>query len=804
MSKSRAKRGGGLAKPAGPAASTPSDPYADGIQSGLKRHRVGDLAGALAVYEAVLEADPAHADALQLTGTIALQTEDFERAVTVLQAAWTQAPDSPLVASNLSAALLRLGRFDEAQEAARAACTIDPANAEAHNNLGNALRRLDRCEEADAAFRTALQHDPDNREASANLQRLERSRAEADTLKRARAHLNAGEMEQARAALEAFVAEQPDHADAYNWLGGIATKQSRYADSARHYRRAAELRDDDGIYDLAGVAVAKAHLGETDEALSIAETIHNQAPTDQHVLYHCADVLFMAGRLEACVGTLRELLAINPDRPSAHNLIANALSRLGHASEASLHYLQALRGLPEQKTILSNLANATRDMGSSLEAHDYYMQAVEASGSSPIYSNMLMNLHYIPGLSPEALSDAHMEWGARMCRPHLPKRRPTAADGTRGKLRIGYVSADFRRHSVAYFFEPLLDHHDRARFDVYLYSNGETYDETTERLEGWATVFRPCAHMTDEALTDLIREDGIDILVDLSGHTSGNRQLVFARRPAPVQVSWLGYPNTTGNPGIDYRFTDAITEPPALDPLSAETPVRLPSGFHCYRPPANAPEVEPRRQRADEPIVFGSFNAVHKINDQVIQLWARILEAVPGSRLLIKHRSMADPLTRARYAAMLTQAGVDPERIEVMTMIRGVENHLAAYNMIDIALDTFPYNGTTTTCEALWMGVPVVTMAGACHVSRVSASLLSRVGLEPLVGADADLYVEIAASLAHDPAGLIDLRRQVRSMVAASPLRDEAGFARAVEQAYADMWAAHVARGAQPAASAQA
>jgi predicted O-linked N-acetylglucosamine transferase (SPINDLY family) len=263
---------------------------------------------------------------------------------------------------------------------------------------------------------------------------------------------------------------------------------------------------------------------------------------------------------------------------------------------------------------------------------------------------------------------------------------------------------------------------------------------------------------------------------------------LFARRPAPVQVSWLGYPNTTGNPAIGYRFTDAITEPEGSEAQSVETPVRLPNGFHCYRPPENCPEVAPTRQDDCSPVIFGSFNAVHKLNAHVIGLWACILAEVPESHIVIKHRSMADPVVRARHIGLFEEAGIDPSRIHVMEALPGVDSHLAVYNGIDIALDPFPYNGTTTTCEALWMGVPVITKLGESHVSRVTASILHRIGLDALIAAGDDDYVSRAVSLARDKAGLRKLRQAIRPMFAASKLRDESGFGRDIEARFREIW----------------
>jgi predicted O-linked N-acetylglucosamine transferase (SPINDLY family) len=356
-----------------------------------------------------------------------------------------------------------------------------------------------------------------------------------------------------------------------------------------------------------------------------------------------------------------------------------------------------------------------------------------------------------------------------------PDTRPYDRD----MLRIGYLSADFRRHSVAYFFEPLLTHLDRSRFECVCYAAMENPDAVTERLEAASDQWRWVAGMDDTQLAAQIREDGIDIVVDLSGHTAGNRLLALQRRPARIQATWLGYPNTTGMSSVDYRIIDDITDPPDTVVFSTEKLAPVEDGFLCYQPPSDAPEVAPLPALSHGRVTFGSFNNLRKVTPAVIALWARVLAGVDGSRLLLKARSLGDAPTAQHYR--------DMERVELRGPVAEPAGHLDSYRDVDIALDPFPYNGTATTCEALLMGVPVVTLCGNRHAGRVGASLLTQVGLTELIAEDVDGYIETAVALATDRERLAGLRAGLRARMAASPLCDRAGFARHMEAALWDV-----------------
>jgi predicted O-linked N-acetylglucosamine transferase (SPINDLY family) len=361
---------------------------------------------------------------------------------------------------------------------------------------------------------------------------------------------------------------------------------------------------------------------------------------------------------------------------------------------------------------------------------------------------------------------------------------PVASDwrpGTR-PLRVGLLSADFKTHSVSYFIEPLLARHDRDRLALVCYSNGSFGDTITLRLRDHATEWVGTATWSDSQLARRIREDAIDILVDLSGHTGGNRLSMLALKPAPVQVTWLGYPTTTGLPTIDYRITDARVDPPGYAACASERPLRLPASYFCYRP-RSEPRIGPLPADAGRPITFGSFNNMPKLGAATIRLWSRVLHALPDATLFVKTKALADASVRDALLASFATEGICAQRLRAIGWLPSGEEHLAAYNEVDIALDTFPYNGATTTCEALWMGVPVVSLAGSTHASRMGLSILTAVGLPELVASSEDGFVALAAALAQERDRLRALRQTLRERMRASPLMDEAGHAAAVADA---------------------
>ncbi len=404
-------------------------------------------------------------------------------------------------------------------------------------------------------------------------------------------------------------------------------------------------------------------------------------------------------------------------------------------------------------------------------------------------SARLCQLNYRPDLSQAQLFREHAAWAERFASPMAPAATHPNPPEPERPLRVGYVSGDFRRHPVAFFVEPLLRCHDRRVVQPFCYSNSGERDDLNDHLRALVPDWRDIAGLDDDAVAALIRRDRIDVLVDLSGHTARNRLPVFARKPAPVQVTAIGYVNTTGLAAMDYRLTDGWCDPPGTDETHfSESLWRLPGGFNCYAPPNGLPAPGPAPLMGCGHVTFGSFNNMDKVSPEVLDLWAQLLRAVPGARLVLKTKTLSESAVGAAIRARFAAAGVDAGRIELIEWSATLREHFEHYRRIDIALDPFPYNGTTTTCEALMMGVPVIALAGERHAARVSASILARLGLEVLVAPDPAGYLARAQALALKPEAVANLRAGLRRRIAASPLADAAGYTRGLEAAYREMW----------------
>lgn len=493
-------------------------------------------------------------------------------------------------------------------------------------------------------------------------------------------------------------------------------------------------------------------------------------------------------RLHAAIELYELALRRKPDyqKAPAHNL-ASALPEQRQLERALRAVERAidLERLPARERRYYadthyNLGNALCEQAEIERALWHYERATALNPAHPrAASNRLLTGHYAPARSPDEIADWHRAWGQAVEAAISPWPAPRAEPLDGRRLRIGYVSSDFRKHAVSHFIGPVIEHHDRDRVAVYAYYNGARHDDVTQRLQGLSDAWRDVVELDDDALCRRIRADAIDVLVDLNGHTGGNRLLAFARRPAPVQMTWIGYPDTTGLSRIDYRIVDAITDPPQrAERWHTESLLRLSQTFSAFAPPEPCP---PPGEREGETVVFGSFNHFAKMNRRILALWARILASVPQSRLVIKNFVVPHAGVARKVHRLFGRFGVAPERVELHGLDPSQHVHLQRYQGIDIGLDPFPYNGTTTTCDTLWMGVPVVTLCGASHVSRVGASQLRAVGLDELVAGDEDEYVAIAAGLANDPKRLRGLQRGLRERVAGSPLTDAAALTRELE-----------------------
>ena len=606
-------------------------------------------------------------------------------------------------------------------------------------------------------------------------------------LKKAQDLAQNSRLDEAAALLEELCARWRLEPELWMLRGSVNGLRGRHDDAAAALRTAVELRPNHDQYRY-NLGIALRALGRAEEALEQFRAAFRLNP--RHALANDCIVhaLLALQRPEEAVAEAAAAQGLGEGRGERLSNLSAAYMLLGRLEDAVEAGRKALGCRPRPALAHANLGAALSAQGRHAEALSCYREAL---GSNPrdtnCHSNLLLTLNYLDDLSPERLLEEHRGWETLQA-AGLRRRTPARSGASDRRLRVGYISADFRTHSVAYFIEPLLQGHDRSRVEVYCYANLPGGDATTERLKSYPVTWRTIYGVPDERVVEMIEADGIDLLVDLGGHTAHNRLRVFAHKPAPVQLSYLGYPNTTGLSAIDYRLTDALADPEGEEGWHTEKLLRLPGCFLCYRPPEHAPPV-----RAETPAVqnghvtFGSFNNVAKISASTIRLWADVLQAVPGSRLLLKNPSFSDAATRSRYTGLFAEAGIGAERLELLGLVRDPAGHLALYDRVDIALDTVPYNGTTTTCEALWMGVPVLTLAGARHVGRVGVSLLNAAGLPEYVAPSPEVFVAKAAALAANLDALSALRQGLREGLRASTLCDETGFVRAVEAAYLEM-----------------
>jgi protein O-GlcNAc transferase len=649
-------------------------------------------------------------------------------------------PDHVDAHNLLSAALVRLGQLPAAERHSRRAAALQPRDPTLLANLAERLRARGRLDDAIVRYRDALELAPGLRIALDGL---------------ARALATCGDHEGALAAALRARDAAPELACGHALVGELLAVLRRRNEAIEALGRAVALAPEriDWWRNLARISLIETNVAWLERA---AQQLLALAPDDPEAKVFMANVRFR----QDAFGEVRALLEGVPADglvgANAKNLLGVTLARQGQI-EAGLDLLEEVPRLAP-------------------EAEELQM-------------NRLLHLNYDPARTPAALRQEHELWGQRFAAPLAPCQLALPQERAPDRrLRIGYLSPDLRRHSVACFLAPLLAAHDRQEVEAICYASvrrpDAISDELRMRADGWVDVHQ----LDDAALAERIRADRVDILVELAGHTRDSRLLACAYRPARVQIGYLGYPNTTGVAAIDYRITDHLADPDGFDEHYCETLIRLPRCFLAYGTPRHAPEIGPPPVERNGYVTFGSFNNLAKINRTVIATWADILHQVPDARLVLKSAGTGDPDTRATLEGAFEAAGIAPERLGIVAPAAEVHEHLALYNEVDIALDPFPYNGTTTTCEALWMGVPVITLTGDRHAGRVGASLLAAIDFTAGITATIEDYVLTARLLASRSELLATCRRNLRADLARSPLCDHAGHARAIEEAYRAVW----------------
>lgn len=642
---------------------------------------------------------------------------------------------------------------------------------------------------------------------------IEQRQFKADALRSAQA----GDLDTAESLLLRHIEHCPKDAEAWFFLGAVYGQGGRFPDSIRCCSQATRLQPNfpDAHFNLAQACMQQ---GQLEKATNAYQAVLRLQPNHFNALNNLGFALQKQKRFAEAIDLHQRAIHINPNHPDGHNHLGNALLAMGRRSQAEACFRQVLQLQPGHLEAISRLGNICYQKGRCQEAIDHYLDVLKRSpdavdihidlglaylaqgrqilasttlkhavemapSNSRARSAYLFSLNY-HSTDGRHIYDEHLRHGACLEQSLTPK----SGTSRHRRLRIGYISTDFRSHSVAFFLLPILRNHDRSRFEITCYADVDRPDKTTLEIRQHSEHWRDVTGWLPQKIAELIHRDRIDILVDLAGHTTHQLLPVFCYRPAPIQVTYLGYPCTTGLQTMDYRLTDDLADPPGLtDQWHSEKLIRLPQGFLCYSPPTDAPEIVPPPHQTTGNITFGSFNNLAKVTAEVVNVWSRILAATPGSRIYLKSRQLDDDATRKRYWDMFSGNGIESQRVLLQGRIPEQHNHLGEYNKIDIALDTFPYNGTTTTCEALWMGVPIVTLAGNLHAGRVGLSLLANIGAGELAAGSVDEYCGLATQLAGDAQRLAHYRTKLRALVEGSNLRDELGFTRCLETAYQDI-----------------
>lgn len=674
------------------------------------------------------------------------------------------------------AALRAAGRLDEALALAERALADQPEQREALLERGLCLLLLGRPADALAPLAALVDREPEHAIALLNL---------------GNALHGLGRAGEAAAVYARATAADPSSAVAHNNLGRALHDDGRLSEAVVCYEQALALDPGCGLA-LGNLRQALERSGRPTDMTPVCERVLAARPASFEARLHLAIALREAGRARDALPHARAAVDLRPDDAAAHLHLGLALQDAGDPDGAIAAFEGALARDPGFAPALNCLAGALNQLGKVREAVAAFTRAVEVAPSFHVaHSNRLLCMNYLPEPA-DALASAHRAWGERLSAEvgPTPDDHDNDPDPER-RLRVGYLSPDLRGHPVASVLEPLLAGHDPEQVEVVALDCWTgARDAVTSRLRALAHEWHEVGWLDDAALAARIRRERIDVLVDLAGHTGGGRLTVLARRPTPVQVTYLGYPNTTGLPQVDLRLTDATADPPLLaDPLHAERVVRLGRCFLAWAPPDPLPLPAPLADDDPRACAFGCFNNLSKVSIDAVALWARLLRETPGARLLLKNHSLAHATARARVEGLFAAHGVDADRLVLMGRVAHGE-HLALHDRVAVALDPFPYAGTVTTLEALWMGVPVVTLAGERHASRVGASLLEAAGLRALIATTPDEYLEVARSLLADRARLRELKRGLRARLLASPLVDGDGLARAVEGAYRDAWRA--------------
>jgi predicted O-linked N-acetylglucosamine transferase (SPINDLY family) len=751
------------------------------FESAIHHHQAGRLSQAEMLYQVVLQWLPDHPDANHNLGVIAVQLGNPEQALPLFHAALMAQLGNGRFWISYIDALLRVQRLDEAGQWLAQGRQAGLAGPE----VEQLAQRLDAGMQQRLAGKKGRVRKPTKMGKNGSIPEI----AEQQQLV---ALFNAGQLAQCEQLARQMVASYPKHALGWKTLGAVLTQQGRNQEGLQAMRQASMLEPGDCEL-LSNMGVVLTQLAQYEEAEHCYRRALKIKPELASTHAYLGDALFLQHRYPQAESYCRKAIELDPEFAVAYHNLGSVLRASSRVMEAERTLRKALSLSWNYPAAHANLANALKDQSHLVEADKHLRLALAMQPNNwHIRSNLLFANIYSHAISAVQLAEEHKAYGkmiAAQAGPHAQLQRSLPIS----PLRIGFVSADLFRHSVSYFVEPVWDGLRAQGMKVLAYYNGKQYDDISARLHRKCDIWREVADLSDDQLVAQIQADEVDVLIDLSGHTGGNRLPVFARQPAPLQITWLGHPATTGIPAIQWRITDHHAEPEGLtEHLSSEQLYRMPEVFCCYQPSAApAPATKPPY---DETGVFtlGCFNNFAKVTPPVIDCWGELLRQLPQARLLLEiHGAEEDAFAddiRQRFVA----AGARPEQVDILPRRAGQQYVL--YRQVDLALDPFPCCGGTTSCDSLWMGVPFVTLAGNSFVSRMGVTLLHNIGLAELIAQDVAGYQALVLALARDLPRLRALREGLRERVQTSPLMDGPRFARHFAQGLQQMWQAQIGR----------
>jgi len=697
--------------------------------------RAGKFVEAKAVCRRLCRSSRNDSDLFFSMGTVHAQLGENSDAITAFEQVLRLTPKDNDARYNLASLYVKHGELEKGEACYRYVIKAVPGMASASLNLAVLLRRKGLLDEADSVVQAGLQYSPENLDMQllrANILRDQESYAAAIEIYRA------------------IILKAPAYVSAYINLADVLRNQNELEQAASYYQHALKIKPD-MLQSLRGLGMVNMQRKMYAQAIDCFRKELTLTPNDHDAQLFLGMALAQDFKLTDAITVFEKMISSWPDSALAKIQAANVFRQMGRCDEARNYLEQVLRNDPENIHVLSDLL-------------------------------FLLSYHVL--CSPQEMLEAHQEWDQKQ--GQLNQYHHTEKRDIDKQLRIAYVSPDLCGHSVAYFMAPILESHNKEDFEVYCYAGVEQPDAMTEHLQSVVSCWRSTLGLTAAQLAEKIYADKIDILVDLAGHTAGNRLDAFAFKPAPIQISYLGYFTTTGLSTMDYWLTDSVLHPAGTVELATERLWRMPRSCLAYHAPKDAPDVLPREEGTA--VTFGCFNDLSKVSEAALELWIKILHKVPGSRLLLKARQLGDASLRLQLQQYFEQQGIAAERVELLPVTQKIRDHLLKYHEVDIALDTIPRTGGASTAEALWMGVPVVTLAGERYIERLSASMLTAVGLEELIASSSQEYIETAVELAQDIVKRATLRQGLRQQMTASALCDAKGLTQVLEQQYRQMW----------------